>query len=162
MSIVNLLQPDQQVASIADISLDNLRNLGIRGILLDFDNTLVKWNSQSLPNQVIKWIKAAKKMGFSLCIVSNAISFRLQRIAQRLHIPFVPQACKPLTLGINKAIKLLKLNTSEVAMVGDQLFTDILAGSWNGMHTIWVRPPELYEQKWMKLVRHIETLIHDN
>ena len=160
MGIANLFQPNQQVASIADISLDKLKELGIHGILLDLDNTLVKWNSQLLSNQVIKWVRMAKKEGFALCIVSNAISFRLQRVAQRLHVPFVSQACKPLTLGINKALKLLKLEPSEVVMIGDQLFTDILAGSWNGMHTIWVRPPKLYEQKWMRLVRHLETFIY--
>ena len=154
-----ILVPNFMVTSVADIDLARLRKLGVRGILLDFDNTLVRWNGSSLPNAIAKWVKAAKEAGFSLCIVSNAITRRLERVAKRLGIPFVPQACKPSPIGIYRALKRLCLQAYEAVMVGDQLFTDVLAGNCSGLHTDLGRPPKLYVQWWMKGVRYLENLI---
>ena len=151
--------PNFTVMSVADIDLQRLKKNGIRGILLDFDNTLVKWNDTRLRKKVVRWVAAAKRLGFSVCIVSNAITERLQSVADRLQIPFVPQACKPSTLGIRRALEKLSLDCSETLMVGDQLFTDVLAGKRSGLQTALIRPKKFHEQWWMKGVRYLENLI---
>ncbi|MGM9998027.1 MAG: YqeG family HAD IIIA-type phosphatase [Candidatus Bruticola sp.] len=157
--IKEMLAPNFKVSSVADVDLVQLRELGVKGILLDFDNTLVKWNGTSLPNSVCSWVKSAKAAGFRLCIVSNAVTSRLERVAKRLSIPFISQALKPSTMGLRRALKRLCLEQNEAIMVGDQLFTDILAGKCCGMHTALIRPQHVYEQWWMKGVRCLENLI---
>ncbi len=157
--IRKMLAPNFKVTSVADVDLASLAELGVKGILLDFDNTLVKWNGTSLPNAVSKWVKEAKAAGFKLCIVSNAVTARLEKIAKRLDIPFVPQALKPSTLGIHRALKRLAISSQEAIMVGDQLFTDVLAGNRCGLHTALIRPEHVSEQWWMKGVRCLENLV---
>ena len=154
-----ILAPSFKVTSVTQINLSSLKMLGVEGILLDFDNTLVKWNESSLSRAIIRWVKAAKAAGFKLCIVSNAITRRLEEVALRLGIPFVPQALKPSTLGIRKALKSLDLEAEKTVMVGDQLFTDVLAGKCCGLHTVLVCPEELKEQWWMKGVRCLERFV---
>ena len=154
-----MLIPNDTVKSVVKIDLSKLKNSGIRGILLDFDNTLVKWNETRLKSGVNSWISNAKKSGFSICIVSNAVNSRLKKTAEHLGIPFVAQALKPSSLGIRRALKKLNLKKQETVMVGDQLFTDILAGKCSGIQTILVKPEKYYEQWWMKGVRRLENWI---
>lgn len=144
------------VRSVADIDLDDLEQRGIRGILLDFDNTLLAWSENTVSQQVMSWVRRATKRGFRLCIVSNAPDERLAAQAKRLHIPFVSKALKPTGKGINRAIELLGLRHDEVIMVGDQMFTDVLAGNRLGLFTVLVNPIYLREQWWMKYVRGLE------
>lgn len=154
-----IFKPNLTVNSIADIDLEYLKQAGVRGILMDFDNTLVRWNGSSISRSVKSWVKAAQRAGFSLCIVSNAVTARLKGTAAKLGVPFVAQALKPTPIGINKALRSLDVAPDEAVMIGDQLFTDVLAGRCGGLHTVLIRPKVLYEQWWMKGVRHLEDLI---
>ena len=155
--LLNILMPSDMVQSVTNIDLDDLAARGIRGILLDFDNTLLAWSQDRVSAKVKSWVKHATERGFRLCIVSNAPDQRLMSQAKRLQIPFVSQAMKPTGKGINRAIELLGLNKDQVTMVGDQMFTDVLAGNRQGLFTILVKPIYLREQWWMKFVRHLET-----
>lgn len=145
--------------SVTDIDLDALDQRGIRGILLDFDNTLLAWSENSVSSRVIEWVSTALQRGFRLCIVSNAPDERLAAQARRLDIPFVSKALKPTGKGINRAIEMLGLSRDEVTMVGDQMFTDVLAGNRLGLFTVLVNPIYLREQWWMKFVRNLERLL---
>ena len=157
--LLNAITPGEMVRSVTDIDLDDLYQRGIRGILLDFDNTLLAWSESSVSSRVIDWVSSALERGFRLCIVSNAPDERLAIQAQRLDIPFVSKALKPTGKGINRAIELLGLNRDEVTMVGDQMFTDVLAGNRLGLFTVLVNPIYLREQWWMKFVRNLERLL---
>ena len=154
--LLNAITPSEMVRSVTDIDLDDLYQRGIRGILLDFDNTLLAWSESSVSTRVINWVSEAVERGFRLCIVSNAPDERLASQAQRMDIPFVSKALKPTGKGINRAIELLGLSKDEVTMVGDQMFTDVLAGNRMGLFTVLVSPIYLREQWWMKAVRNLE------
>ncbi len=155
--LLKALKPCNVVQSVTSIDLDELAERGIRGILLDFDNTLLAWSEEKVSAKVKSWVRYATERGFRLCIVSNAPDERLLTQAKRLSIPFVSKALKPTGKGINKAISLLGLSRDEVTMVGDQMFTDVLAGNRLGLFTILVRPIYLREQWWMKYVRLLES-----
>ena len=105
--LLNILMPSDMVQSVTNIDLDDLAARGIRGILLDFDNTLLAWSQDRVSAKVKSWVKHATERGFRLCIVSNAPDQRLMSQAKRLQIPFVSQAMKPTGKGINRAIELL-------------------------------------------------------
>lgn len=156
---LNMLAPRYTVESVLNINLQELRRQGISGILLDFDNTLLAWSDKAVSNEVIQWVKKALQSGFQLCIVSNAEKSRLRAQANILGIPYVSKALKPGLSGIRRALKLMNLTRSEVTMVGDQMFTDVLAGNRAGLATILVKPIFLKEQWWMKYVRKLENFI---
>lgn len=157
--LLRAITPSEMVTSVVDIDLDELSQRGIRGILLDFDNTLLPWSGTTVSADVRKWVNRARAKGFRLCIVSNAPNERLAQQAQRLHIPFVSKAFKPTGKGIGRALELLGLSCAETTMVGDQMFTDVLAGNRMGLFTVLVNPVYKREQWWMKYVRDLERVL---
>ncbi len=155
----DLLTPYRQVESVLDIDLEELREFGIRGILLDLDNTLLAWDNLVLSDQVQNWVRRATDLGFRLCIVSNAHWMRLETQSVVLGIPYIPAAMKPGTKAMRKALEMLGLKTHQATMVGDQVFTDVLGGNRLGLFTILVVPLFLKEQWWMKGVRWMESKV---
>ena len=154
--LLRAITPSEMVSSVVDIDLDELSRRGIRGILLDFDNTLLPWSGTKVSVEVRRWVRRAQARGFRLCIVSNAPNKRLAQQANNLRIPFISKAFKPTGKGIGRALELLGLNCSETTMVGDQMFTDVLAGNRMGLFTVLVHPVYEREQWWMKYVRDLE------
>lgn len=154
-----MLAPSAQVESVMEIDLDRLESLGVRALLLDLDNTLLAWNQRELTGEVREWVKLAVTRGFRLCLVSNASRRRLSVQSSALEIPCVPSAQKPRRRALRKALKLLEVEPRQAAMVGDQVFTDVLAGNRLGLYTILVIPLHLKEQWWMTWVRKVERVI---
>jgi len=155
----DLFTPFRQVQSVLDIDLEELREFGIRGILLDLDNTLLAWDNLVLSDEVQNWVRRATDLGFRLCIVSNAHWMRLETQSVVLGIPYIPAAMKPSTKAMRKALEMLGLKTHQATMVGDQVFTDVLGGNRLGLFTILVVPLFLKEQWWMRGVRWMESRV---
>ncbi len=122
-------------------------------IILDLDNTLVRWQQEDISLEVVSWIEEAKKLGFALCILSNSFSgHRVKRMAERLNIPFVRRAKKPGRAGFQQAFRLLGHHAEQTAIIGDQLFTDILGGNRAGVHTILVNPMHTREFLYTRII----------
>lgn len=139
--ILRLLQPDMFALSVADVNLDDLENRGIRGVLLDLDNTLVAWQRCDVPPEVRKWIKEACRRNLRLCITSNTRNpRRLARLASELGIEHVRGVAKPRRGGFQKAMAAIGTEPSNTAVIGDQIFTDVLGGNRAGLFTILVKP----------------------
>ncbi|BBB92762.1 MAG TPA: YqeG family HAD IIIA-type phosphatase [Methylomusa anaerophila] len=153
-----LLAPNEQVNSLGDINIINLGEKGICGIILDLDNTIIPWNSYNMSPEIVKWIGSLTEAGFKIILVSNSGLKRVGEIALKLQIPYVAQAYKPAKLGFYKAATLMGLDVSQVAVVGDQLFTDIFGGNRTGFYTIWVKPLSTKEFLGTKITRYFEKL----
>ncbi len=156
---LRMLTPAAQVESVMEIDLELLERLGVRALLLDLDNTLLAWNQHELTEEVREWVALATGRGFKLCLVSNATPKRLGVQSRELGIPCVPSAQKPRRRALRRALRLLEVQPGQAAMVGDQVFTDVLAGNRLGLYTILVIPLHLKEQWWMKWVRQLEGLL---
>lgn len=154
--VMKLLLPDQIIESVLAIDYHMLKQREIKGILIDIDNTLVPWGEKDLPDDFIAWIDQRKAEGFQLCIVSNALEDRAQQIAQVLEIPAVGRALKPTKRAFLRGLAKLNLAPQEVAVVGDQLFTDIFGGNRLGLFTILVNPLSTTELGGTKLMRKLE------
>lgn len=142
--------------SVPAISYEVLKKNGVEGILLDIDNTLIDYTKVLSP-QVIEWVKGAKQQGFQVCILSN--SNKMQKIiplAEALEIPYISFAKKPAKSGYLRAAQLLQLPIPKVAMVGDQVFTDVLGANRVGMVSIYVDPINKKEYWYTKWKRPIE------
>lgn len=153
------LCPKLQANSILELDLDELIDSGIKGVIFDLDNTLVEWKKDTLSQEVIDLISRFKDKGFKLCILSNALEHRVEAVAQVLNIPYVSRAIKPRKSPFRKALEIMGTSPEETAVVGDQLFTDILGGNRMELYTIWTPPLSSTELLSTRAVRQIERLV---
>lgn len=141
MSSNLLLQPDLVLGGpILDLTPDLLRLHDLKGLILDVDDTLVPINSPIASEELKKWIAQIKPL-VSIWLVSNNLNWiRIRAIAECLDLPFMMGAAKPSRRKLRQAVENMGLPIDHVAMVGDRLFTDVLAGNRLGMFTILVEP----------------------
>ena len=152
--------PTARARSVWEIHPDVLADCRIRGLMLDLDNTVLAWRSPEITEQVREWLGQVQSAGIRACLVSNASRRRLARHAERLGIPGFHSARKPFRRALRKAIRMLGLEPQEVVMVGDQLFTDVLAANRLGIPSVLVLPLSVEtEPRWMRFVRRLENRI---
>ncbi len=155
-SIMALFVPDIMITSVTDITADFLRSYGIKGLVLDVDNTLTTHGNPTPAPGVLEWLDGMKQAGFQLTIVSNNTHQRVEPFANMLGLSFISMGCKPLTFGMTKACKRFGCRPKEIAVVGDQIFTDILGGNLKGMLTILVTPLAPEHGRFFQLKRRLE------
>jgi HAD superfamily phosphatase (TIGR01668 family) len=156
---MKMIYPNIYVDSIHDIALEELKKSRIKGFILDLDNTITLWNSNDISIQVEEWFKKIKSMGFKACILSNNGEKRIVKVAQQLDIPYIHRAAKPNPRSFLRAMHLMGLQKEETAVIGDQLFTDILGGNRAGLFTILVVPLDRREFFGTKISRMMEKLV---
>ncbi len=144
---------------IYEIDLDRLNERGINGLVLDLDNTLVPWGSLNIDSKLKTWVDDLNKNGFKACLASNAGSQRGTLTAEKLGLPIVAPARKPFKRGFIRVLDILDLEPSEVAVIGDQLFTDMLGGNRAGLYTIMVNPIAKKEFWATQIIRILERMI---
>ena len=143
-----LLTPHYRVCSVLELTPQRLRELGVESLLLDADCTLKRYGGQQCAQGVAPWLDALREAGFGLCLVSNGFGDRIGQFAQTLGLPFVAKALKPLPIGCRRAMRKMGFCPRTTAMVGDQLFADILAGRLAGITTFLVEPIHPEEEPW--------------
>lgn len=153
-----LLRPAARVRTVYDIEPHLLLARGIRGLILDLDNTIVPWGTWHVAPELAVWIAALKAEGLQLCIVSNNLGARVRHLARALGLPAVTSALKPGPLAIRRALRQMGTDPATTALVGDQLFTDILGGNLLGLHTILVHPQSRRGFPLTRIVRLAESL----
>jgi HAD superfamily phosphatase (TIGR01668 family) len=135
-----MLGPDRFAPRLCDVPLAELEAAGIRGLILDLDNTVVSWGGSEIAREHLAWVADARDRGFRLVMLSNNFSDRVTLIAQQMQIPFVASALKPLPTGFLAAVRRLGLPRRQIAVVGDQLFTDVLGARLCGLYSILTEP----------------------
>ena len=128
--------------------------MGVKAVAIDLDNTTVNDASFRLPEQIRRWIKRVQAAGIQVIIVSNTVTPRAWFLSKKMGgVPFVANARKPRTKALYRAARKLNLHPSEIAMIGDQLFTDVLVANRVGAISVKVDPigrdkftPKKYEE----------------
>ncbi len=154
-----LFCPNAYYDSIYDIDLNELKSKNIRGLIFDFDNTLIARGSRETPDGLHDWLQKVEQAGFRACIVSNNLQSKIGAVAQKLGIQLVAQAGKPRNKAFTQGMKVMGTTASQTAVIGDQLFTDILGGNRLGLVTILVVPVGKRELPHTRLLRYFERLI---
>lgn len=141
MSWNELLQPDLILeASVLSLTPDILQQYGLKGLVLDVDETLVPITATEASAELRQWVERTRQV-VALWLVSNNLSdTRIGGIARSLNLPYILGAIKPSRRKLRQAAVAMNLPVEQVAMVGDRLFTDVLAGNRLGMYTILVEP----------------------
>lgn len=156
-SIKSFFLPKMYVRSLAQVDFDQLHRQGIRLVLLDIDNTLSKHGSSVGDAYAAEQIARVRRAGIECMIISNAMRKRASSFAESLQVPLVPQARKPSRRGIRYAAeKHPDLSRGQIAVIGDQILTDILAGNRAHAYTILLDPISNEEAFNVRLKRPFE------
>lgn len=141
MSWKELLQPDLFLeGSVLSLTPDILQQYQLKGLVLDVDETLVPVKITEASAELRQWVEQTRQVA-TLWLVSNNLSdTRIGGIARSLNLPYIIGAVKPSRRKLRQAVTAMNLPVEQVAMVGDRLFTDMLAGNRLGMFTILVEP----------------------
>ena len=152
-----LTRPTVMAERIWEVDLEALWERGVRGLLLDLDNTLVDWNAKEIRPPVRAWVEAAKQRGLRLCLVSNALyGRRVKRVAKELGIACVVRAGKPLPRAFRRGMALLDTDATCTCAIGDQVFTDLVGANWLGLATVLLTPLTPKESPHTRLIRLLE------
>ena len=157
--MIEMFFPDLFVDKIQDIDAAMLMKNGIKGLILDIDNTLVPPHVPEADKNALHWIENIKSKGVKVCIVSNAAKKRVEKFNEKLKLFAVHRALKPGGRSFKEAMKAMGLKPYETAVVGDQVFTDIWGGNLIGMHTILVKPIHRDESFFVRARRFMENII---
>lgn len=160
--MLEIFRPKEYLDSIYQIDFSKLKSKGIKGLILDLDETLLPREMLDITPVLFSFIEGLKDKGFSIFLLSNSIhEARVEYVGKTFNIPFSVFAMKPLPFAFENAKKKLGLNTNEVAVIGDQLFMDIWGGNLAKMYTIMVKPMTP-EKIWIRqLMRETEKYVLD-
>ena len=155
-----LLKPNIKLHGITDITVELLEQHDIKALLLDVDNTMSTHHGTVLTDGLMEWIAKMSDSGIKLMVLSNSKRFRIEPFAARIGLPFISLGCKPLPTGYLRGVKALGEKRKNVAIVGDQIFTDILGGNIVGVKSILLTPIKLEDGWSFKIRRKLEKKLY--
>lgn len=154
------LEPDRYFARISRIDIDrDLLALGFRNVLLDVDNTILTRDTHEVPRDVGFWLAKARDAGITFCLVSNNWHEGVYQLANRLSLPIVAKAVKPLPPAFLMALRKLGAKRSETVVIGDQLVTDVMGAHFLGMKAYLLAPLVEQDLPHTLLLRNFERVV---
>ncbi len=154
-----LLKPDIKLQKITDITTRLLNEYNIKALLLDVDNTMSTHHGTVLTEGLLEWIAQMQSAGIKLRVLSNSKKKRVEPFAQKIGLDYISLGLKPLPSGYIRGVKALGEKRRNTAIVGDQIFTDVLGGNAVGVKTILLTPIKA-ESGWsFRLRRRLERLV---
>lgn len=155
--------PDYIFPRLTDLSPAFLQQRGITLLLMDFDNTMLPYTTNVPTQELLDWLEGMKTAGITLCIVSNSHKARVPAFSEAYDVSCVIRAAKPGTRGIREAMERFGAKQLETALVGDQIYTDVLGAKRAGVtalivksihnHTIWLKLRHLLEVPVLAMAR---------
>lgn len=154
-----MLQPDFRIKNAYLVSPEFLNKHNIKAIFLDLDDTIVASKSNYIADDYRVWIKQLKETGIPLLILSNGSPKRVKYWSQELDLEAFYLVGKPFAFAFKRALKRLNVRANETAMIGDQVFTDILGANLAGLKTILVKPLSPGGLWHTRAIRNLEKMI---
>jgi len=147
------LLPRLMTRELPDLTPEMLHAKGIRLLMLDFDNTIVPYTTNTPTEAMESWLRMMTESDIQLCVVSNSKRDRVKIFCGKYGIPCITHAKKPFSKGIRECIDRFKIPEEACALVGDQIFTDTLGANCAGITSILVKAIDNHNI-WLKL-RHV-------
>ena len=155
-----MLKPNLITNNITDVSVEYLEQNNIKALLLDVDNTLSPAHGvKKLRDGGAEWLSLMRENGIELIILSNAKKERARRFGDTVGLEVIGLSMKPLPFGYFRAAKKLGIPRRNIAMIGDQYFTDILGGKLAGVKTVMVTDITPEDSAFFKLKRKAEKIL---
>ncbi|MBQ6546731.1 MAG: YqeG family HAD IIIA-type phosphatase [Bacilli bacterium] len=155
---MSMFIPDMYKKNIFSINYKKLKEKGIKVLIFDFDNTLIEKGNYIVNDKTIKLFKDIKK-SFNIYIVSNSIhESKLRKVCEKLAVPYIKGSSKPFKRGFKK-LNLKDIKDRQIAMIGDQVLTDVLGSKRMNYFSILVDP--INNDEWIatRFNRVIENII---
>ncbi|MBQ9468391.1 MAG: YqeG family HAD IIIA-type phosphatase [Clostridia bacterium] len=156
-----LLWPDWYFDDFTRIPPDFFKKNNIRYLICDIDNTLVTYDDAEPTEKVIGFFDRIKKEGVHPAFASNNDEGRVATFARKTGFPAVHKAGKPFGRGVGTAMRLLGAERKRTAMLGDQIFTDLLAARTAGVRMILVKPIKDKPSLLFRIKRYFEQMSID-
>lgn len=147
--------PGMMTPELTDLTPDFLLEHGIRLLMMDFDNTIVPYTTDVPTEKMRAWLEAMNASPVKIAIVSNSKNDRLIRFCKTYHLDYIMRAHKPKPQGLRQCMARFGFAPEQSAIVGDQIFTDTLAGNLAGVipilvkaidnHTFWLKARHVLE-----------------
>ncbi len=155
-----IFKPNFIFDNITDITPEFLKENSIKGLLVDVDNTLtIAHANPTLKSGVSEWLLKMQESGIGVIILSNAKEKRIKPFAEKIGLRYLAMSLKPLPFNYLKGAQALNIKKEETAIVGDQIFTDILGGNLAGVKTILVTDITPEDKLSFKIRRRLEKII---
>ena len=149
--------------TVTDIRPDWLISRNIRLLMLDFDNTIVPYTTNTPTEAVENWLKTMLASDIQLCVVSNSKRDRVKIFCATYGMDCITHAKKPFTKGIRECLDRYGIPADQAALVGDQIYTDTLGGNGCGVtsvlveaidnHNFWLKARHVLELPFIYLAR---------
>lgn len=154
-----LFRPTFYLKNVLYIDENFLYENNVSALVLDMDNTLSMHGNPNAEDGIMEWLDRMRELGVKMRVVSNNTTRRVKPLAEMLGLEYTANGAKPLTFGITRAMRAMNADKASTVVVGDQIFTDIIAGNLKGVRTVLVNPFHL-ENKWtFKLKRIAESVV---
>ena len=132
------LIPDYVFESIYDITPEKLKEHGVRGVLIDLDGTMASHKAALPPETLRPFLQGLQQAGLRVLVFSNNNEKRVAQFCAPLGVEHISRAKKPLAAGFRRGAARLGLPVGQLAVVGDQIFTDVFGGNCAGALTCYV------------------------
>ena len=157
---MRIFTPWRSYSSVERIPVDALVRGGVHCVLIDRDNTCVPRDATVAPPEVTAWLEAVRAAGITTCVVSNNFHTRdVERSAAELGCDVVHHAMKPLPFAVWAALRRMGAEQGETVLIGDQRFTDVVAGNLAGVRTLLVDPQSEKDLWYTLIFRAVERRI---
>ncbi len=143
---MSLFFPDYSFRRVYEIPSRFFLEQGVRVLLLDVDNTLTTHDNPTPHREVLAWLDAQREAGLRLFLLSNNTPERVAPFAQKIGLEFIARAKKPLPFPLWRTLKGMGIPPRQAAIIGDQIFTDVLCGRLSRCLSVLVEPME--EEDW--------------
>ena len=155
-----LLEPDRYFSRLSHVDIErDLLALGFRFVLLDIDNTILTRDTHEVPRDAGFWLAKARDAGITFCLVSNNWHEGVYQLANRLSLPIVAKAVKPLPPAFLRALGKIGATRAATVVIGDQLVTDVLGAHFLGMKAYLLAPLVEQDLPHTLLLRNFERLV---
>lgn len=150
------LLPKVVAPAATDLSPSYLHGKNIRLLMLDFDNTIVPYTTNIPTAKMQVWLETMLESDICVCVVSNSKNDRVRNFCRQYGLGCITHAKKPFSAGIRRCMEEYELPPESCALIGDQIFTDVLGANCAGVYSILVKSIHNHNF-WLKL-RHIAEL----
>ncbi|MDO5042988.1 MAG: YqeG family HAD IIIA-type phosphatase [Slackia sp.] len=152
-------KPDRFLSRVTALDpVADIVQAGFTHVFLDLDNTLLTRDTHEVPSDIKEWLDRLREAGVSPCILTNNWHHGAHEWAQRLDLPIVSHAVKPLPFAYCAAMKKVGARRKSTLCIGDQLITDVWGGHVLGMSVVMVKPLVEADLKHTLMLRHVEKL----
>ncbi len=154
-----MLYPDAMADRVYRITPQLLQSWGVKGLVLDIDNTLTTHDNPVPDQGVTAWLEQNRQAGIQMIVLSNNSPERVKPFAEILGLDFIADGAKPLKKGYRRCSEAMNIPCEQLCMVGDQIFTDILGGNNAGCKTVLVQPIQKEKMAFFRFKRAMERLV---